>query len=110
MKAHEIENGVVVNTIEVQSLDFLPNLIAGDVGSVGWSYADGKLVAPVITEDPAKEWDRLRKERNQLLTETDFYALSDVTMSPEMAEYRQLLRDLPANTADVFNPVYPVKP
>jgi len=109
MKAHEIESGVVVNTIEVQSLDFLPNLIAGDAGSVGWSYADGKLVAPVITEDPAKEWDRLRKERNQLLAETDFYALSDVTMTADMTTYRQALRDLPS-TVDINNPVYPTKP
>ncbi len=30
---------------------------------------------------------RLRSERNLLLAETDFYALSDVTMSPEMETY-----------------------
>jgi hypothetical protein len=59
-------------------------------------------------EDKALE--ALRTERNRLLSETDFYALSDVTMSPEMTEYRQLLRDLPANTEDVFNPIYPEKP
>ena len=52
----------------------------------------------------------LRNKRNQLLTETDFYALSDVTMSDEMKTYRQALRDLPANTADPKNPTYPTKP
>jgi hypothetical protein len=31
-------------------------------------------------------------------------------MTAEMTEYRKLLRDLPSNTADVFNPVYPEKP
>jgi cytidylate kinase len=31
-------------------------------------------------------------------------------MTDIMATYRQALRDLPANTADVFNPVYPEKP
>jgi len=36
----------------------------------------------------------LRSKRNFLLAETDFYALSDVTMSPEMETYRQELRDL----------------
>ena len=40
--------------------------------------------------------DRLRARRNQLLAETDFYALSDVTMSDDMKTYRQELRDLPA--------------
>ena len=51
----------------------------------------------------------MRTERNRLLAETDFYALSDVTMSPEMAEYRQALRDLPA-TIDINNPIFPTKP
>jgi len=33
--------------------------------------------------------------RNEKLKETDFYALSDVTMSSEMSTYRQKMRDLP---------------
>ena len=37
---------------------------------------------------------KLRAERNSKLLETDFYALSDVTMSPEMETYRQELRDI----------------
>ena len=36
----------------------------------------------------------LRQDRNRLLAETDFYALSDVTMSDEMKKYRQDLRDI----------------
>ncbi len=59
-------------------------------------------------EDTA--FESLRTERNRLLAETDYFALSDVTMSAEMTEYRKLLRDLPENTEDVFNPVYPEKP
>ena len=55
-------------------------------------------------------WNELRTKRNQLLAETDYLALSDVTLSTEMAEYRQALRDLPANTADPANPVFPTKP
>lgn len=35
-----------------------------------------------------------RGSRNAMLSETDFYALSDVTMSTEMASYRQALRDI----------------
>ena len=36
-----------------------------------------------------------RLERNQRLAATDFYALSDRVMPPEIAAYRQALRDLP---------------
>lgn len=57
-----------------------------------------------------KEWSTLRSKRNQLLAETDYLALSDVTLSTEMAEYRQALRDLPANTTDPLNPSWPTKP
>ena len=40
----------------------------------------------------------VRAQRDQLLAETDFYALSDVTMSTEMTTYRQALRDIPAHS------------
>jgi len=53
---------------------------------------------------------RLRSKRNQLLAETDYLALSDVTLSSDMTTYRQALRDLPANTSDPANPVWPAKP
>ena len=63
-------------------------------------------------EVPSNDWylKVLRNKRNQLLAETDFYALSDVTMSDEMKTYRQALRELPANTSDPANPTYPTKP
>jgi hypothetical protein len=44
MRAHIVENGVVVNTIEVDSLDIMPGLIDGDIGGIGWSYVDGVFV------------------------------------------------------------------
>jgi len=52
----------------------------------------------------------LRSKRNQLLSETDYLALADVILTDEMRTYRQALRDLPANTADPANPVWPTKP
>ena len=58
---------------------------------------------------PVEQMAALRAKRNQLLAETDYLALSDVTLSTEMAEYRQALRDLPANTSDPANPTWPVK-
>jgi len=56
------------------------------------------------------EMEQLRRQRNQLLTETDYLALADSTLTDEMRNYRQALRDLPANTVDPANPVWPVKP
>jgi len=55
-------------------------------------------------------WDNMRKERNELLAATDFYANTDVTMSADMETYRQALRDLPASTADSEDVVWPTKP
>ena len=55
----------------------------------------------------------LRSKRNNLLAETDFYALSDVTMSDDMKTYRQNLRDLPAGKDTVEkcdNATFPTKP
>jgi len=51
----------------------------------------------------------VRGTRDDLLKETDWYALSDVTMSSDMTTYREALRDLPANV-DLTNIVYPTKP
>ena len=61
----------------------------------------------------SRDMENLRAKRNKLLAETDFYALSDVTMSSEMETYRQELRDLTnglTTTADVEAVVFPTKP
>ena len=55
----------------------------------------------------------LRKQRDTNLAETDFYALSDVTMSDDMKTYRQNLRDLPDGKDTVEkcdNVTWPTKP
>ena len=62
---------------------------------------------------PARALANLRARRNRLLAETDFYALSDVTLSDDMTTYRQALRDLPAgkDTVDKCNnATWPTKP
>jgi len=62
---------------------------------------------------PAKAWGRLRKERNARLAETDFYGISDLTMSDDMKAYRKALRDLPAsynNTTVLQTITWPTKP
>ena len=55
----------------------------------------------------------LRQERNRKLAETDFYALSDVTMSEDMTTYRQNLRDITeglTTVEDVEAVNFPTKP
>ena len=55
----------------------------------------------------------LRDKRNQLISETDFYALSDVTMLSEMQTYRQDLRDITeglTTVEEVETVVFPTKP
>jgi hypothetical protein len=62
---------------------------------------------------PARALATLRARRNRLLAETDFYALSDVTLSSDMTTYRQALRDLPAGKDTVSkceNATWPTKP
>ena len=56
---------------------------------------------------------RLRQDRTQRLSSTDWYALQDVTMSDAMTAYRQDLRDLPAGLsteAEVKAVSWPVQP
>jgi len=42
-------------------------------------------------------WDQVRKERDVELKKTDWWALSDVTLSTARRDYRQFLRDLPSS-------------
>ena len=63
--------------------------------------------AELVTENA---WSNLRTKRTKLLTETDYLALVDSTLSTDMRTYRQALRDLPANTSDPANPTWPTKP
>ena len=65
------------------------------------AWADGEI---------DRAWEELRNERDGLITETDWWAGSDLTMTDAQTAYRQALRDLPANTTDPANPTWPTKP
>lgn len=95
-----------------------PNVVVRIHDRKGAFDADGNLVtldqslvdaaaAELVTENA---WNNLRTKRNQLLAETDYLALADHTLSADMTAYRQALRDLPSNTTDPANPVWPTKP
>ena len=89
-----------------------------DVNQITWLEG----TTPISTSDinaqlGAVELDMaledLRRKRNKLLAETDYLALSDVTMSSEMTTYRQSLRDITngLTTVDEINAVtFPTKP
>jgi hypothetical protein len=55
----------------------------------------------------------MREDRNRRLVNTDWYGVSDLTMSAEMTAYRKDLRDLPAGKttkAHVDAATWPTKP
>ena len=62
-----------------------------------------------------KLFEKIRNERDTLLKSTDKYIIADWPHpTPEIKQawldYRQALRDLPANTTDPENPVWPIAP
>ena len=62
---------------------------------------------------PARRMEALRRQRNQLLVETDWYGMSDVTMDSDMTVYRQALRDITKQTPSddaLSNITWPKKP
>lgn len=67
MKAHVIQNGVVVNTIEVDSLDFMPGLVEATEGGIGWVYVNGIFTDPRPAPEPIAAPAEPTKE--QLLAE-----------------------------------------
>ena len=76
---------------------------------------DAEISAWAVAEQAAA-MPRLRQQRDQLLRASDVDVISDrwatmpVQTQTAWAVYRQALRDLPATTTDVFNPVWPTRP
>ena len=64
-------------------------------------WADGAAV---------REMEQIRNHRDNLLTETDWMALGDVTMSDAWKTYRQKLRDIPASNTTYADVTWPTKP
>ena len=95
------------DTFDIRTIDINRD---GDTGEFVFS-------SNVIKENMLKKYilDGLRENRNQLLDKTDRYATIDYPHPTEEAkqawlDYRQALRDLPANTTDPENPVWPEAP
>jgi hypothetical protein len=69
-----------------------------------------EIAAEIEVLEAAYPMKELRRNRDRLIAETDWWASADRTMTAEQLAYRQALRDLPANTTDPANPVWPTKP
>ncbi len=81
---------------------------AGDKWHLEWS---------VVEKTPEEKQNyynassaRVRAKRNQLLSDSDWMALSDNTMTPEWASYRQALRDITSQGEFPYTIEWPTKP
>ncbi len=59
---------------------------------------------------PEIQLEQLRNARNQKLTETDWWAVSDRAMTQEQTDYRQALRDITDTYSSLDTVVWPTKP
>ena len=76
-----------INGIEI---DFTPEEEAAkDAEAKAWNDAR-----------PSRKLEEIRKIRNQKLSETDYLAMSDVTMSDEMKAFRKSMRDIPQDYSE----------
>ena len=115
---HYLEYGTAVRAYVEQNLgadqldvDYWVEQLKGNICVNHWDRAEPEPTEEQLEASLNKwNWDYVRKERNELLAATDFYALSDVTMSDDMATYRQALRDLPESVENSEDVVWPEKP
>tara|TARA_Y100001937_G_scaffold62442_1_gene85656 strand:- start:32 stop:382 length:351 start_codon:yes stop_codon:yes gene_type:complete len=83
-KIEEIPTTKIVNNDVVNLTDDERQTVLKDWNDSEQEKSDNKIV-------------EIRAIRNQKLSETDYLALSDVTMSDAVKTWRQTLRDLPQN-------------
>ena len=69
-----------------------------------------KEVAAWAAGADGREAINVRKERNNLLKESDWMACSDVTMPDAWKTYRQSLRDIPSQGGFPKSVTWPTKP
>ena len=74
----------------------------------GFTWADLKAKYDELAiEEPLRQ---LRVMRNKKLSETDWWASSDLIMSAEQTAYRQALRDITNTYTSLDDVVWPTKP
>lgn len=71
----------------------------------------GRPQAELDQEELDAAWGNLRAMRRQKLSACDWTQVPDAPVDQAAwAVYRQQLRDLPSNTVDPFNPIWPTPP
>jgi hypothetical protein len=91
---------------------------ADDINQITWHNGTPPIpkeqilaIIPQVELDMAME--TLRAKRNKLLSDTDYLALADNTMTEEVRTYRQALRDITEGLSTVEQVeavVFPTKP
>jgi len=77
------------------------------LAEVDGAWTQGWEVSNLFVEDAGRN---IRSQRDNLLSQTDWMALSDVTMEPYWREYRQQLRDVTAQEGYPYAVIWPTKP
>jgi hypothetical protein len=80
--------------------------------NTGETYKTGRWVIGYTVENKPQDQaeTNVRNKRDRLLSDTDWMALSDNTMSTEMATYRQALRDITSQEGFPYSVTWPTKP
>ena len=78
----------------------------------GETYETGRWVIGYTVESKPLDQAQtaVRNQRERFLSATDWMALSDNTMTPEWASYRQALRDITEQTGFPYSVIWPTKP
>lgn len=92
------------------------SIVGDDYDSLEW-FSDN-VEKPTIEQ--LEQWEeeiislenlqKLRLKRNKLLQETDYLAFVDNTLTDEMRDYRQALRDITETYTSLDDVVWPEKP
>ena len=103
-------NNFIQRTREDGTIEFV-NPRAEEIAAAAIAAIDPADVIVISDEEIAEGNLRLlRKQRDQKIAETDWWANSDLTMTQAQRDYRQALRDITETYSSYLDVVWPVKP
>jgi hypothetical protein len=91
-----------------QNAEVINPVLETDVWVQTWSITAAS--SSEIEQRTADLIQNLKGQRDQYLSETDWMALSDNTLTSEWASYRQALRDITSQGGFPFSVTWPTKP
>lgn len=95
---------------QIDPLSYVPNIGISDASEIPLY----KLINMPFHEAVliSKDWRlmQLRKERDRLISETDWWVLPDIKTTQAQLDYRQLLRDITENFDPEKEIIFPSKP